>query len=205
MQSHYFINKEHEKTDYFTFSETIFNFTLTFNSSSDIFSKNQIDFGTYVLLNTLKNLNLSGNILDVGCGYGVIGIVLKKLFPKIFITMTDTNKTATELTQQNAELNQTKDYKIILSDAYQNIKEKFDYIVSNPPVKAGKKVLYDILVNAKDHLLKKGNLIFVIKNKFGVKGLIEHLKETYKTVEIIERKGGFCVVRAGEWWISFQI
>ena len=195
---HYFIEKEHKNSDFFEFTWLFLNCSYTFKSCDDVFSKDNVDFGTYVLLKTIsKKLILSGDVLDIGCGYGVVGIVLSKLFPQIKITQSDVNKTALNLTRQNININNAKNIVSVLnSNAYENIENTFDFIISNPPIKAGKKVLLDILIGAYEKLNVSGSLVFVIKKKFGEDSIKKKLSEIFSSVEVLERDSGYYVLLA---------
>ena len=195
---HYFIESEHKEEDFFKISQIIADRQYTFWSADNVFSKDEVDFGTFVMLNEIiKSQKLSGKVLDIGCGYGVIGIVLAKTFPAIQVCMTDVNPTAVELSQKNIVLNDVKNvYSIKESFAYQNIDESFDYIISNPPIKAGKQVLLDILLGSYEHLNKGGKLIFVIKKKFGEDSIKKQLSQIFEQVEILKRDSGYYVLMA---------
>lgn len=195
---HYFIAKQHSETDFFNFSWRFLEHDYTFKSCDDIFSKDNVDYGTFVLLKTIvKNKKLSGKILDIGCGYGVIGIVLGKVFSNCEITQTDVNETAVMLTKENIKINNVKNIKnIFLSNAYENVYQKFDYIISNPPIKAGKDVLLEILLGAYDRLNDGGSLIFVIKKKFGEDSIRKKLQQKFSCVEIFERDSGYYILEA---------
>ena len=195
---HYFIHKEHKEEDYFEFSWNFFGTDFSFNSSSDVFSKNCVDYGTYVLLKTIKNqVVLSGNVLDIGCGYGPIGIVLATLFENSKFTLSDVNQTAVDLSIQNIKKNNIKNVaEVVHSFAYENISDKFDFIVSNPPIKAGKDVLMNILLGAYERLNDGGSLIFVIKKKFGEDSVKKALQNKFQKVEILERDSGYYVLSA---------
>ncbi|HAJ77818.1 MAG TPA: class I SAM-dependent methyltransferase, partial [Clostridiales bacterium] len=140
---HYFIEKEHKDSDFFEFTWQFLNYSYIFKSCDDVFSKDNVDYGTFVLLKAIaKNATIYGDVLDIGCGYGVIGIVLSKLYPDIKITQSDVNETALMLTRNNIKVNNVNNIKkVVKSNAYENIEENFDFIISNPPIKAGKKVL----------------------------------------------------------------
>ena len=198
MVKHYFLEEEHSEQDFFIISQIIADEQYRFYSADNVFSKDSVDYGTFVLLNTiLKNEKVSGKVLDIGCGYGVIGIVLAKNFPATQICLTDVNQTAVELSQKSIQLNDVKNiYCIKKSFAYENIDETFDYIVSNPPIKAGKKVLQDILFGAYDHLNSNGKLIFVIKKKFGEDSIKKQLEKMFSAVEILKRDSGYYILKA---------
>ena len=193
---HYFIPKEHSESDYFTFKEKMFDREFVFRSCDDIFSKDRVDYGTKVLIETVaKNFNLSGNILDVGCGYGAIAIVLASLFGDANFTMCDINNTAVELSQENIKRNGIKNInKVCVSDAYKKIGNGLNYIITNPPIKAGKKNLLNILEGAYEHLVDGGKLVFVIKKKHGEDSIRKHLSSIYSSVEILKRDSGYYIL-----------
>lgn len=195
---HYFIDKEHKKEDFFEFEQNFLNLSLIFKSCDSVFSKDEIDYGTKVLLSTInKKIELNGNILDVGCGYGVIGIVLSKLYENVTIDMIDINNTAVELSKFNAIKNRCKNIdKINYSNAFEKVDKVYDFVVTNPPIKAGKENLLNILVGAKEHLKENGELIFVIKKKHGQESVKKILEQNYSFVEILNRDSGYYVMRA---------
>lgn len=195
---HYFIDKEHKESDFFTFAWNFNEINFTFKSCNDVFSKNMVDYGTYVLLKTiLKKVKINGDVLDIGCGYGVIGITISKFFKDTKITYSDVNKTAVDLTKENIELNGVFNTdSVIYSNSYRNIDKKFDFIISNPPIKAGKSVLLEIVLGSFERLKEKGSLIFVIKKKFGEDSLKKQLEKSFSSVEILERDSGYYILKA---------
>ena len=195
---HYFIKKEHNESDYFEFSWKFLDQEYIYKSCDDVFSKDQVDYGTFVLLKTIKkNVKIFGDVLDIGCGYGPIGIVLGKNFPNANFTLCDVNETAVELAKENAKKNKvTNIKKVILSNAYENITGNFDFVISNPPIKAGKKVLLEILLGSFDRLKKGGSLIFVIKKKFGEDSIKKQLEKIFSSVEILVRDSGYYILKA---------
>lgn len=195
---HYFISKQHKEDDYFQFDWNFFDENFTFKSCDDVFSKNNVDYGTYVLLKTILNcVDVNGEVLDIGCGYGPIGIVIDKFFKDVKITMIDINQTAVELTKQNIIKNRCKNMRCVkVSNAYENVDGKFDFIISNPPIKAGKTVLLEILIGAFDRLNSDGKLIFVIKKKFGEDSVKKQLEKLFSSVEVLKRDSGYYVLMA---------
>lgn len=193
---HYFIAKEHTENDYFTFKTKIFDQEFVFKSCDDIFSKDRVDYGTKVLIETVaKNFNITGSVLDIGCGYGVIGIALSKLFKNAQFILCDINKTAVELSLENVKTNGVDNItEILVSNAYENISKSFDYIITNPPIKAGKKNLLTILDGAYKHLNSGGKLVFVIKKKHGEDSIKKHLEMLYSQVEILKRDSGYYIL-----------
>lgn len=165
------------------------NILFTFITDNNVFSKRGLDFGTRTLLENLENI--SGDILDFGCGYGPIGIYLKKKF-NVNVDMIDINKRAINLAIKNALLNKV-DVNIFESNIYENINKLYDYIITNPPIRVGKSILYEILIKAKDYLKKDGHLIFVINKNQGAKSVFSDMKNYYN-VKIIEKNKGFFVI-----------
>lgn len=166
---------------------------LIFNTDNGVFSKTKIDFGTRFLLETITPRLSSGRILDVGCGYGVIGIYLSKVL-NTSVDMIDINKRALHLSKMNVKENRVS-CNIFESDVYENIIDKYDYIITNPPIRAGKKIVYAILMGASDHLVENGKLYLVIRKNHGAKSIISDLEKMYD-VSILDKSNGFFIVEA---------
>ena len=164
-----------------------------FYTDNGVFSKDGLDFGSRLLLETIPLEEVGGKVLDMGCGYGVLGIVLNKVL-SCSVDMVDVNLRAIHLTKMNASLNDCTNIDIFLSNTYQNINSKYSSIITNPPIRAGKKVVYDIVMNAKNYLEENGKLFLVIRKEQGAKSLIVDLKKVYN-VDIINKKKGFFIVR----------
>ena len=164
-----------------------------FLSDHGVFSKNKIDYGSRLLVETLlkyetrKNLN----ILDVGCGYGFIGIVVGKILDST-VLMCDINKRALHLTNRNIEKNKIRGSSII-SNGYENITKKYDLIITNPPIRAGKKVVLNIVIEARNYLNQNGKLWFVMRKDQGAKSIIKEV-EKYGICKIIEKSKGFYII-----------
>ena len=194
---HYFIDKPHSSEDYFSFNAKVLDEELVFNSCQDIFSKNCVDYGSKVLIETVyKKENLFGNVLDIGCGYGAIGIVLAKKFPSATFLLSDINATAVKLSKENIVLNRVKNAKAILSTGYEKIDQKFNFVITNPPIKAGKENLFSILLGAREVLLENGKLILVIKKKHGEESVKKMLEQNFKSVEVLKRDSGYYILKA---------
>lgn len=163
----------------------------SFKTDNNVFSKRGLDFGTRTLLENLNLDNITGDILDFGCGYGPIGIFISTN-TKSLVDMVDINERALELAKKNAQLNKA-DVNIFSSDVYSNIDKKYDYIITNPPIRVGKEILYSILFGAKEHLNKNGHLIFVINKNQGAKTLAKKLEEVYDVIIIAKNKGFFVI------------
>jgi len=188
--SHYFTNDYVESKEVKT-KCIIKNTELTLITDNGVFSKKGLDFGTRTLLETIENLK--GEVLDFGCGYGPIGIYIKKTY-NCEVDAVDINTRALNLAKKNAELNNTK-INIFESNIYENVNKKYDYIVTNPPIRVGKKVLYEILFQAKKQLKQNGELWLVVHKDQGAKSLVKDLEKEYK-VEIKNKNKGFYIICA---------
>ena len=164
-----------------------------FLTDNGVFSKDGLDFGSRLLLETIPLEEVGGKILDMGCGYGVFGIVLSKL-TQVHVDMVDVNLRALHLAERNIKENHVNDINVFESNVYENVLGKYSTIVTNPPIRAGKKIVYDIVMSAKEHLEENGKLFLVIRKEQGAKSLIIDLKKFY-TVEVLEKKKGFYIIK----------
>ena len=163
----------------------------TFKTDNNVFSKKGLDFGTRTLLESIDIKNIDGDVLDFGCGYGPIGIYVKSN-TEANVDMIDINERALNLARSNAKINKV-DVNIFESNIYSNISKKYDYIITNPPIRVGKKILYEILIGAKEYLKENGRLIFVINKDQGAKSTMKDM-EKYYNVKLIEKNKGFFII-----------
>lgn len=180
------------KSEIRKFDVDILNNKFTFYSDNGVFCKEHLDFGSRLLLENIPWNEITGSILDVGCGYGPIGIIASRLTGNK-VTMCDINKRALHLAKMNAKENKI-DALIIESDCYSNVSGKYNTIITNPPIRAGKKIVYDILFNAKEYLIPDGTLFLVIHKDQGAKSLIKDLEDAYN-VQVLEKNKGFFVIK----------
>lgn len=164
-----------------------------FYTDAGVFSKKMVDYGSQVLLNAL-DLERGKNLLDVGCGYGPLGISLAKV-QGVQSTMIDINSRAIDLAKKNAERNGVVAH-IFQSNIYENVSEKFDYIISNPPIRAGKKVVHEIIEGAFDHLNQGGSLTIVIQKKQGAPSAKAKMEDVFGNSEIIRKDKGYYILRS---------
>ena len=164
-----------------------------FLTDNGVFSKDGLDFGSRLLLESIPLEEVGGKVLDMGCGYGVLGIVINKLTGSS-VDMVDVNLRALHLSELNCKENHCTNINVFESDTYSNIDSKYSCIITNPPIRAGKKVVYDIVMNAKDYLEENAKLFLVIRKEQGAKSLIIDLKKIYD-VEILEKKKGFYILK----------
>ena len=130
-------------------------------------------------------------ILDIGCGYGVVSVVLKSFYPEISITLSDVNERALELSEENLKKYGINDYHIIKSDTFEKITEKFDVILSNPPIRAGKDIIFKIYSEAYEHLNENGKFYCVIQTKHGAKSTQKKLIEIFGNCDTVTIDGGY--------------
>lgn len=168
-------------------------YKFVFLTDNGVFSKDGLDFGSRLLLDAIPLEEVGGKILDVGCGYGVFGIVIGKLTGSN-VDMVDVNLRALHLAKRNAIENNVKTVNIFESNCYSNVSGKYSSIITNPPIRAGKKVVYEIVMRAREFLEDNGKLFLVIRKEQGAKSLIIDLKKQY-TVEVIEKKKGFFIIK----------
>ena len=193
----YFTNNPNLKSELRTIIYKYKGYELTFYSDNGVFSKDKLDYGSNLLLDTIfKYINKDNlRILDVGCGYGFLGISLSKI-KNAQVTMCDVNKRALHLAEKNAEANGVKDLcQVIESNMYEHITDRYDLIITNPPIRAGKEVVYGILDGARDRLEVDGELWMVIRKDQGAKSTITHLENIYN-VEVVTKSKGFYIIKA---------
>ena len=163
----------------------------TFKTDNNVFSKKGLDFGTRSLLESIDINNINGDVLDFGCGYGPVGIYIASN-TNSNVDMIDINERALHLARTNAKINKVN-VNIFESDIYINISKKYNYIITNPPIRVGKKILYEILINAKEYLKENGHLIFVINKDQGAKSTMKDM-EKYYNVKLINKNKGFFII-----------
>jgi ribosomal protein L11 methyltransferase (prmA) len=194
--NHYFSEKPEIKSEKKRIKYTIQNKKFEFITDNGVFSKSKVDFGTDLMLNEFlkKNRGLEVEkikILDIGCGYGVVSVVLKSFYPEISITLSDVNERALELSEENLKKYDINDYHIIKSDAFEKITEKFNVILSNPPIRAGKDIIFKIYSEAYEHLNENGEFYCVIQTKHGAKSTQKKLMEIFGNCDTVTIDGGY--------------
>ncbi|MEG2053145.1 MAG: methyltransferase [Bacilli bacterium] len=192
---HYFTNNESLKSELRTLKYEYGSVSFTFQSDNGVFSKDKVDYGSRFLVETFIENKKSSitSLLDVGCGYGYIGVVLGSIL-NISVDMVDVNKRAVHLAELNVKNNKVN-ASVYESDIYSNVLKKFDIVITNPPIRAGKKVVLGFLVDAIDKLNPDGELWFVMRKDQGVKSVNKVLENTYN-LDIIEKSKGFYVIKA---------
>lgn len=192
--AHYFTNEENLKSEIEKVIVEINGIPFYFYTDNGVFSKGELDFGTELLLKNFKYDDPNNKtLLDIGCGCGPIGIYASHL--GFTVDMSDVNKRAIHLSKMSLK-EQGLNANVFESDAYKNITNKYDYIVSNPPIRVGKEKLYEIVMNAKEHLKDGGSLWIVVRKQQGAESMVRDMKNAYKIVEVVAKKKGFFIIKA---------
>lgn len=194
--SHYFINDPNLESNIKTINYTFFKKEITLKTNNGVFSKNRVDFGTNLLLNSLEDLSNVNSLLDVGCGIGIMGISIAKKYPNISVHMIDVNERAIALTTENIKINKINNCKCYISNVYENVKDKFDVIITNPPIRAGKVIVHKIASEAKEHLNNNGFFYAVVQKKQGADSFEKKLFEVYGNVEKVNKENGYIIFKA---------
>ena len=192
MTEHYYTSaptSEHEERH---FNHVFAGRVLRFQTDAGVFSKQQIDPGSELLCKALP-ADLSGRVLDMGCGWGAMTILTLTKCPGCDITMADVNERALELAKENVAANRMQ-AKALISDGFASIEGEFEAVITNPPIRAGKAVIYKMFEDAKAHLVPGGVLYLVIRKQQGAPSALKFLKELYRKAEVIERDGGYWII-----------
>ena len=180
------------------YAETAYEYrgaSLRFTTDAGVFSRGEVDFGTDALLNALPD-EMKGRVLDLGCGWGAVGISVGKRYPDCEIVMSDVNRRALELAEQNAGANGVS-VQIVESDGCESLEGPFEFIVTNPPIRAGKQVIYKMFADCENLLTPKGFLYLVIRKQQGAESALKYLKTVFTAAKVVEKSGGFWVIRCG--------
>ncbi len=166
---------------------------MTFLTDAGVFSKKIVDFGSQLLLKCLE-VNQGETVLDVGCGYGPLGLSLAKAYG-VQATMVDINTRALDLARRNAEKNNAK-ATIFQSNIYEQVEGHFDHVISNPPIRAGKQVVHEIIEKSKDFLETSGDLTIVIQKKQGAPSAKSKMEDVFGNCEILKKDKGYYILRS---------
>lgn len=170
--------------------------TFRFRTDAGVFSKEEVDFGSRLLAETFVIPEVAGDILDVGCGYGPIGLSIAASFPERKIQMIDVNERALSLSEQNAGNNEVSNVEIYASDALSSVlDDEFAAILTNPPIRAGKKTVFSFYNGAFSKLRAGGELWVVIQKKQGASSTETHLEELFGNVETLVKEKGYHIYK----------
>ncbi|MCM3217999.1 class I SAM-dependent methyltransferase [Niallia taxi] len=197
MTEHYYSRSQNVSSDPNHWDFTLKGNRFRFKTDNGVFSKKEVDFGSRVLIEAFSYPEVDGDILDVGCGYGPIGLSVAKEGKGRTIHMVDVNERALNLAQENAEINHIDNVLIYESDRLLQVKgNKFAAILTNPPIRAGKKVVHDIFEQSFEHLIHNGELWIVIQKKQGAPSALEKLEQLFQEVEVVEKQKGYFIIKA---------
>ena len=193
MTKMYFAENPDAKHDIHELNVELLGQRLTFLTDAGVFSKKMIDYGSRVLLSVL-DIEAGEQVLDVGCGYGPLGLTLAKA-QGVTATMVDINQRALDLAQKNAERNQIS-ADIFQSNVYEKVSGIFDHIISNPPIRAGKQVVHEVISGSYEHLTEGGDLTLVIQKKQGAPSAKSKMEAVFSNCEIVKKDKGYYILRS---------
>ena len=192
MPEHYFTASPESAHEERSFRAVFAGRVLAFDTDAGVFSKQHVDPGSELLCRSLPD-DLTGDVLDMGCGWGAMTVMTLAAHPHVKMTMADVNERALDLAVRNVAKNKMS-AKAVLSDGFANIDGEFDAVITNPPIRAGKAVIYGMFEDAKKHLKPGGRLILVIRKQQGAPSALKFLKELYASAVVIERVGGYWII-----------
>lgn len=193
MPEHYYTSTPTSAHEARSFRAVFAGRVLAFDTDAGVFSKQHVDPGSELLCGALPE-ELSGDVLDMGCGWGAMTVLTLARFPKLNVTMADVNERALSLAVANVEKNHMQ-ARAVLSDGFERIEGVFDAVITNPPIRAGKAVIYKMFEDAKAYLKPGGMLVLVIRKQQGAPSALKFLKTLYRKAEVIARDGGYWIIR----------
>ncbi|CAK1243583.1 class I SAM-dependent methyltransferase [Fructobacillus tropaeoli] len=193
----YFTAQPDAAHDYQDFDFELLGNNLHFTTDAGVFSKRTVDFGTRTMLAVAAETDFpAGRVLDLGTGYGPVGIAIAKALNKN-VDMVDVNQRALDLAQKNANKNGVgSQVKVFQSNIYEGIQDQYALILVNPPIRAGKPVVTAMLQEAKNHLLPGGKLLAVLQKKQGAPSAQKNLEAVFDDVSIAGKNKGYYVLEA---------
>ncbi len=196
MSEHYYSEKPNTQHDLRNIHVHMRGQDFHFRADAGVFSKLRVDFGSVLLINSME-ITTNGKVLDVGCGYGPIGIVAAHLASEGQVVLVDVNERALELAEQNIGINHITNALVMKSDGYTAVKDRdFDVILTNPPIRAGKDVVHRIVGEARDYLKTGGALWVVIQKKQGAPSAWKKLEEVFSEVIKVKQDKGYWIIKA---------
>ncbi len=196
MSEHYYTSKPSVKHDRKRLETMLLGRSWAFTTDSGVFSKGDIDFGSRLLIESML-IPQDGRVLDMGCGYGPIGLAAASMAVRGSVVLADVNERAVELAAENAELNGITNVQILRSDLFAAITEhRFTHILSNPPIRAGKQVVHRLFEEAHRHLADGGELWIVIQKKQGAPSAYAKLGQLFDEVEVVTQSKGYKIMKS---------
>lgn len=199
MAEHYYSKKPQTESKPMSWSYSLRGNKFNFVTDSGVFSKSEVDFGSRVLIDTFKIPAIAGDVLDVGCGYGPIGLSIAKTETDRTVHMVDINERAVELSQKNADSNGVQNVRIYESDGLTGVTEsEFAAILTNPPIRAGKETIFRFYQDAYSKLRVGGELWVVIQKKQGAPSTFDKLEEIFSQVEVVDKVKGYWIIKSNK-------
>ncbi|WP_153980062.1 class I SAM-dependent methyltransferase [Paenibacillus xylanilyticus] len=196
MSNHYYSDKPQVAHDRRATEAELRGWKLRFVTDAGVFSKSGIDYGSRVLIDAVE-LTAGAHVLDVGCGYGPIGLTAAKLVPEGHVTMIDINERAVELSRENAKANGITNVTVLQSNLLSEVNQRdFDAVLTNPPIRAGKETVHTIFEQAYQHLKVGGSLWIVIQKKQGAPSAKAKLESLFGRVEEVTKDKGYRIFKA---------
>ncbi|MFC7442672.1 class I SAM-dependent methyltransferase [Laceyella putida] len=197
MSEHYFSANPQAKSDEREVLAQLLGHSLRFRTDAGVFSKKGVDFGSRLLVETAE-IDPAAHVLDLGCGYGAVGIAIAKAVPRANVVMVDVNERAVKLAAQNAQMNRVAgSVQVLQSDGFHAIRnQQFDHILFNPPIRTGKAVIYRLFHEAADALKPTGSLWIVIRKQQGAASAKKELESIFHEVDVVEQKKGYWIICA---------
>ncbi|MGV2942236.1 class I SAM-dependent methyltransferase [Mesobacillus sp. LC4] len=197
MTEHYYSRKPSTDSNPVKWQSELKGNSFRFKTDSGVFSKKEVDFGSRLLIDTFELTRANGLILDVGCGYGPIGLSIARAYPEATVHMVDVNERAIMLAKENASENKVDNVKIYESDRLNGVEEEgFNAILTNPPIRAGKKIVHVIFEQSFQRLAEGGELWVVIQKKQGAPSAMEKMKELFGDVEVEAKSKGYFILKS---------
>lgn len=198
---HYYEENPQGESDRHVIQARMHGMDFFFTTDAEVFSKKFLDFGSRTLLEAaIEDLSeqnrKKGKLLDLGCGYGPIGIIMKRVYPAMEVTMVDINNRALELARENAETNSVKCVDIHHSDGCSEVEGLYDVVLTNPPVRAGKQTVFAFYDGAYEHLNDGGLLYVVLQKKQGAPSSEKYLLEKFGNCDVIAKESGYWIMRS---------
>lgn len=195
--SFYYSKNPDVESNPLTWNFSLLGNNLVFTSDNGVFSKHTVDYGSRVLIDYVDYDRIpAGKILDMGTGYGPIGIAIAKAFPKRQVDMVDVNEVALALAKKNAVANQVDNVKIFESNIYDAVSDSYAAIITNPPVRAGKQVVEQMISGARDHLVLDGTLTVVLQKKQGALSAKKLMTQVFGNCQILKRDKGYYILQS---------
>lgn len=197
MTNHYYSRTPEVESDPQTIEAVLKNHKFRLKTDQGVFSKSEIDFGSRLLIDSFTENEITGPLLDVGCGYGPVGLSMAKAFPERAVHMVDVNVRALGLAEENARANGISNASIYESSCFKNVSEKnFSAVLTNPPIRAGKSVVHEILEDSYNHLAVGGELWVVIQKKQGASSAQKKMEEVFGNAEVAAKKKGYQILKS---------